>query len=615
MRLIKHIALFVFFALAAPAQQPIHYTLRFPTPHTHYLEVEAAVPAAGPQLELFMAVWTPGSYLVREYARHVEAFEARNPAGAPLRWTKSRKNRWLIQTAGAPRVTVRYKVYAREINVQGNWVDAGFAMLNGAPNFVTIVNGEKRPYEVALELPPNWSRSISGMKRKPGAAHTFVAADFDELLDCPIYAGNAPIHEFEAAGRRHYLVNEGEGSMWDGPASARDVKKIVEEFARMFGGLPYDFYVFFNMIAEAGGGLEHKNSTWMNTSRWAYANDADPPPPGDSGPRAPSRHRWLGLVSHEYFHTWNVKRLRPAALGPFDYENENYTTDLWMAEGFTSYYGPLALKRAGLASQSRFLNDISSAIHTLQTTPGRLVQSMEDSSFNTWIKAYRPNENSVNTAISYYTKGEVIGFLLDAKIRKLTRNARSLDDAIRLAYLRYGGERGFTPHEWRDVCSEVAGADLAPWFDQVIHTTAELDYSEALEWYGLRFRPPSGRSAVETGLTVRADAGRIAITGVRRGTPGWQAGFNVDDELIAVNGIRLRSADWPSRIDRYKDGETLSVLIARRDELKTIGLPVQRFALPSWILEVRPDATKQQQANLQALLQPGAAPDPSRPQK
>ncbi len=605
MPLIKQISLLVLFCAAAFAQEAIHYTLRFPAPQTHYLEVEASVPAGSPQLELFMAVWTPGSYLVREYARNVEAFEAISPSGAPLKWTKSRKNRWRIETGGAARVKVKYKVYAHEPAVQGNWVDAGFAMLNGAPNFMTVVNAEKRPHEVKLELPAAWAKSLSGMNRKPGEAHTFLAADFDELLDCPIYAGNAPVHEFIVEGKPHYLVNEGEGPMWDGPASARDVKRIVEEFARMFGGLPYEHYVFFNMIVEAGGGLEHKNSTWINSSRWAYGNNAEPAAPGAAGggARGPSRHRWLNLVSHEYFHTWNVKRLRPAALGPFDYENENYTTDLWMAEGFTSYYGPLALQRAGLASRSRLLTDLSSAIHTLQTTPGRLVQSMEDSSFNTWIKAYRPNENSINTAISYYTKGEVIAILLDARIRQLTNNAKSLDDAMVLAYRRFSGERGFTEDQWRAVCSEVAGADLSAWFNQAISTTAELDYTEMLDWYGLRFRPaPAGRRNVYTGITTRAGGANVTISNVRRDGPAWLAGFNVDDEIIAVNNLRVGAADWPSRLDRYPDGEKLRVLVARRGDLKTLELPVERRAAESWVLEVRPDATQAQQDNLKALL-------------
>lgn len=294
----------------AQTQEPVRYTVSFPAPHTHYLEVSASVPAGQPQVELFMAVWTPGSYLVREYSRHVEGFRAYSPSGAELAWRKTRKNRWQVDAAGASRIDVKYKVYARELTVQGNWVDAGFAMMNGAPNFMTLVGGEKRPYEVRLVLPAEWSKSISGM-REGSAPHSFVAEDFDELLDCPIYAGNAPIHEFTAAGKKHYLVNEGEPPMWDGPASAAAVARIVEEYARMFGGLPYEKYVFFNIIGESGGGLEHKNSTWMGANRWAWANAQEPGGDSAGGPRRPSRHSWLGLVSHEYFHLWNVKRLRP----------------------------------------------------------------------------------------------------------------------------------------------------------------------------------------------------------------------------------------------------------------------------------------------------------------
>ncbi len=340
------------FSLGLIAQEPIRYTASFPAPQTHYLEISATVPAGKPQVELFMAVWTPGSYLVREYARNVEGFRAFSPTGAELLWRKTRKNRWQVDAGGASHIEVKYKVYARELSVQGNWVDASFAMLNGAPNFMTLVGEEKRPYEVRLVLPPSWAKSISGMKEGP-APHSFVAADFDELLDCPIYAGNAPIHEFVAAGRKHFLVNEGEGPMWDGPASAAALARIVEEYARMFNGLPYEKYVFFNIIAESGGGLEHKNSTWIGASRWAWSNAQEPSPDAAPGQRRASRLSWLGLASHEYFHLWNVKRLRPVELGPFDYENEVYSRSLWIAEGFTSYYGPLTLGRAQACEPDR----------------------------------------------------------------------------------------------------------------------------------------------------------------------------------------------------------------------------------------------------------------------
>ncbi len=604
----KTITFFFALTLCALAQDPIRYTVRIPEPHTHYLEITASIPTAKPSVELYMAVWTPGSYLVREYARNVENFQARTAAGKPLTWSRTRKNRWRVDAANEPRIDVSYRVYAHEMSVQGNWVDAGFAMLNGAPNFLTLVGADKRPYEVKLELPPTWGKSISGMKDGP-TPHTWVAADFDELLDCPIYAGNAPIHEFVVEGKKHYLVNEGEGPMWDGPASAKDVAKIVAEYSRQWGGLPYEKYVFFNMIVESGGGLEHKNSTWLGASRWAYSNTQEAPENpaavGAAAPRRASRLSWLGLVSHEYFHLWNVKRLRPVELGPFDYENEVYTRSLWLAEGVTSYYGPLAVRRAGLSTNAQALRAMSAAIGQLQNTPGRHVTPAETASYNAWIQLYRPNENSPNTAISYYTKGQVVGFLLDAKIRKATNNAKSLDDAMKIAYQRYGNEKGYTPEQFRAICNEVAGADFSAWFRLALETTEELDYTEALEFYGLRFRPEPARAGAPrllTGVTANTAAGRILITGLRRGTPAYNAGFNVNDEIIGVNGYRVRAEQWPSYLDNYKPGQTVDVLLSRRDQLMTLKLPITADKPSSWALEAKPDATDEQKARVKAWL-------------
>ena len=596
-----------FFAFSANAPEPIRYTLRFPKPQTHYLEVTAQIPAGKPQIELYMAVWTPGSYMVREYSRNVEAFTAADENGRALAVTKTRKNRWLVEAGGARLLTVKYKVYANETSVQGNYVDAGFAMLNGAPNFVTIEGDDKRPYEVKLELPAAWKESISGLPR--AGEHTYAAEDFDQLLDSPIYAGNAPIHEFEVDGKKHYLVNEGEGPMWDGDASAKDVAKIVAEYSRMWGGLPYDHYVFFNMLIEAGGGLEHKNSTWIGGSKWAYGNTVVPTPGDDSdtrGPRRPNRLGWFGLVSHEYFHLWNVKRLRPVELGPFDYERENYTRSLWLAEGVTSYYGGLTLGRAGLATREQVLQAISGAIAGLQNTPGRLVTPLEQNSFDAWIKLYHSDENTQNTAISYYTKGEIVGLLLDAKIRKQTNGAKSLDDVMRLAYQRYSGAKGYTPEQFRATAEEVAGADLSTWFQTALDSTKELDYNEMLDWYGLRFKKPAERPGapprIKTGLQTKVDDGRVVVSGVLRGTPGEDAGLNVGDEILGINGYRLRREQWPSRLESYKPGETVKLLIAHRDLLQEVKFAVTADNPVSWQLEARPNATNAQKAHLRALL-------------
>ena len=604
---------------AKPLVEPIRYTIRFPAPESHYAEVVAAVPTGGlAEVELMMPVWTPGSYLVREYARQVEGVTAQGNAGGPtLGVSKTRKNRWKVATNGASAVNVSYRVYCREMSVQSNWVDASFAILNGAATFLTLVDRTPRPHEVTLVPPPGWLRSITGLPSVSGnTPHKYLAADFDTLVDCPIYLGNPAVYEFVIDGRPHLLVNEGENGVWDGPRSARDVEAIVKAAQGLWGQLPYDKYVFFNLLVEAGGGLEHKNSTVLMASRWSTRT-------------RPAYLGWLDLVSHEFFHTWNVKRLRPVELGPFDYESEILTKSLWLAEGVTSYYDRLLVRRAGLCTVAEYLEgnppgavsdatDPKNDIETLQETPGRLVQPLETASFDSWIKYYRRDENSVNTAISYYTKGAVAGLLIDAKVRQATDGAKSLDDAMRLAYTRYSGEKGYTPEQFRATVAEVAGTDLSPWFVRLLESTEELDYSEALAWYGLRFKSTepadkdkdkdkdSGKEKKPPkawlGLTTRAENGRLGVTVVKRETPGMAAGFNVGDEILAIGDDRVTSEVWSKRMEQYRPNEKVSILIARRGRLQrleaTFGIePASRFKL-----EIDPQATEAQKAHRKAWL-------------
>lgn len=604
--------------IATTTPAPIRYTVRFPAPESHYAEIVASIPTAGAaEVEVMMPVWTPGSYLVREYARNIEGLTARASTGGPaLPVVKNRKNRWQVTTQGAPAVEIAYRLYCRELSVQSNWVDSGFAILNGAATFVTLVDRTPRPHEVTLVPPPGWLRSITGLPAAAGnAPHSYLAADFDTLVDCPIYLGNPAVYEFVVDGKPHLLVNEGEGGIWDGPRSARDVEQVVRAARGLWGQLPYDKYVFFNMLVEGGGGLEHKNSTLLMASRWATRT-------------RPSYLGWLGLVSHEFFHTWNVKRLRPVELGPFDYENEIFTKSLWLAEGVTSYYDHLLVRRAGLCSVAEYLEgnppgassesaEAKSDIEVLQDTPGRLVQPLETSSFDTWIKFYRRDENAVNTSISYYTKGAVAGFLIDAKVRQATNGAKSLDDAMRLAYDRYSGAKGYTPEQFRATVSEVAGTDLSAFFVRLLESTEELDYSEALAWYGLRFKPVAAAEAKDAtpapgkepkapkawlGLSTRAEGGRLTVTVVKRETPGLAAGFNVGDEILAIGDERITPEVWSKRMEQYRPNETVSVLIARRGRLQrleaTFGVePVAKFKL-----EIDPAATDAQKAHRKAWL-------------
>src|SRR6187401_319904 len=434
-------------AASRTATESIQYTVAFPAPHTHYVEITAVVPTSRrPTVELMMAVWTPGSYLVREFERNVEGVVA-TASGRALTVEKSDKNRWRITTTGASTIEVRYRVYGREMSVRTNWIDAGFALLNGAPTFLTLTDGLARPHDVTIVPAQGWSKSFTAMPAA-GGTHRYRAADFDTLVDSPILVGNAAAYEFTIDGKRHLLVNEGEAGVFDGAMAARDLEAIVRECRRMWGFLPYDQYVFFNLLTESSGGLEHKNSATLMASRWATRTRG-------------AYVSWLELASHEFLHAWNVKRLRPVELGPFNYEREVPTKSLWIAEGITDYYGDLAVARAGFASRDELLAGLSGRIEELQTSPGRLVQSAELASYDAWVRYYRPDENSNNVSISYYTKGALLGFLLDAKVRKATGGKRSLDDVMIAAYQKYSGERGYTPAEFRSVAEQTTGVSLS----------------------------------------------------------------------------------------------------------------------------------------------------------
>jgi len=364
---------------------------------------------------------------------------------------------------------------------------------------MTLADGVRRPHEVRLELPDGWTQSMTGLAPVPDdLPHHYRAPDFDTLADSPIVAGNPIVHEFDVEGSRHVLVDIGEVGDWNGAAAAEKLAAIVAEVARTWGGLPFDRYVFLNVFRRGGGGLEHLDSTLLTAS------------PGS--PAEPTL-RWLKFVAHEYTHALNVKRLRPVELGPFDYERPPTTPSLWIAEGLTTYYGDLAVLRAGVGSLDDYLAGASSRIRQLQTSPGRLVQTLEQSSREVWTNSTSGVGTDPATTVSYYGKGAVVGLLLDARIRRLTSDTKSLDDVMRLALARFGGERGFTPEEFEATAAEVAGADLGGWFARAVRSTDELDYDEMLEWWGLRFADadPADPSTAWR-LEVRPDA-----TGEQRG--------------------------------------------------------------------------------------------------
>ena len=459
---------------ARAQREAVSYDVQFPTPSSHVARVVARIPAAGrSSVELMMPIWSPGYYKVENYADQVRDLTAASPDGAPLHVEHPRPNRWRVATGGAVAVVVTYRVTADRQFVTADWVGDSLIVLNGAPTFVTLADTVRRPAVVQLELPAGW-RSATSLDSMPGVPDEYRAADYDELVDSPIVAGSLREHTFTVDNVPFTVVDAGDVDGWNGDRAAADIARFVGEAARFWGVVPFRRYVFLNLFRRGGGGLEHAGSTMLTSSAARASTSA-------------AYLDWLVFVSHEFFHAYNVKRLRPVELGPFDYEGAPRTPSLWISEGLTTYYGDLMLARSGLADHYDFLGWMSRTIGQLQNTPGRLVQTLSQSSLDVW--------NSENSAVgmdrantvSYYTKGPVVGFLLDARIRRGTGGRRSLDDVMRWAYARYSGAHGFTPEAFESIASAVAGEDLHGFFHRALDTTEELDYTEALDWYGLRF--------------------------------------------------------------------------------------------------------------------------------
>jgi predicted metalloprotease with PDZ domain len=587
----------------AAGRTPIDYTLRFPAAASHYVDVEAVIPAGGQeQLTLFMPVWTPGSYLVREYARNIITIEARTDAGALLPITKISKNRWTVPAAGQTQVRVHYRLYARDLNVRGNWVEGDFAVINGAATFITDADDVQRPYRVRLEMPPGWATCQTPLTPDAGV-NTYTAIDFDELVDSPIVAGSPLVNDFEVEGVRHVLVTVGGDGVWDNPRVTRNLARLVEEQSKFWGGLPYRTpYYFFNLLAIGRGGLEHRQSTVMGADRW------------NSRTRG-GINSWLSLASHEFFHVWNGKRLRPVELGPFDYEHEAYTPSLWIVEGITSYYQHLLLRRAGFSTRSDYLKSVSGTFTDVQKSPARLVQSLSDASFDTWIKAYRPDENSVNVLFSYYGGGALAMLLLDTEIRRVSDGAKSLDDVMRAAYSRYSGEKGYTEAQFIALAGEVAGQDLSAWFKRVVQTPGEWDYTSFLDWYGLSFESPKPDKSISPngiepidppigwlGADTKVQDGLLTVTVVRTGTPAAAAGLSVSDEIIGIDDYRVPPGQFGQRLGAYKAGDAVTLLVARRDRLLRLPVILAEEPVTKMTLKIREDATEAQQARLRAWI-------------
>ena len=569
-------------SLQVQAAPKIAHFLSMDEPHTHYFEVRMVVSGLKqPYTDVKMPVWTPGSYLIREYAKNVEGFTASAGKNA-LTSEKINKNTWRIYGENASEITVQYRVYAFEISVRTAFLDASHGYVQPAAVFMYVDKQLGAPATLTVKPYKAWTQISTGLSPVGKDKWTLAVPDFDILVDSPIEIGNQKIFTFTALGIPHRVALYGTGN-YDERQLAEDMGKIVEQAGKVVGENPNKDYTFIihNLPGNAGGGLEHLNSTTLQVGRWGYESNYT---------------GFLTLVAHEYFHLWNVKRIRPKALGPFDYDNENYTNMLWVSEGITSYYEDVITHRAGFTDSKEFLNTVAAAIGNTENAPGNQVQPLAECSWDAWIKYYRPNENANNSTVSYYTKGSIIGALLDLEIMQGTNGQKSLDDVMRLLYNEYYKKqnRGFTDIEFQQAIEKTAGKSMDGFFKNHVYGIQQPDYDRYFGYVGLRL--DQFTADPQTGFLGAATAfanGRLTVGNVRKGSAAYQYGLNVNDEIIAVDGYRV-GEDFQQFVNRRKAGEKMMLLISRAGMVQSMEVTLGSNPSISYRIERLPNPTAQQ---------------------
>ncbi|PST84540.1 peptidase M61 [Pedobacter yulinensis] len=585
--------------MSTQAQVKIGFEVSFREPQAHYAEVEMSVSGlARNYVDIKMPVWTPGSYLVREFSKSVEDFAA-SAGGKKLRVEKVRKNAWRIYNGSAKAVRISYRVYAFELSVRTPFIDADHAFLSPTGIFMHPDGMISAPSTVKVIPFKTWSAVSTGLEPVAGQQFTYRAPNFDILYDSPIQVGNQEVFSFTAAGVKHEVAMVGEGN-YDKARLQQDMPKVIEQATAIYGENPNKYYLFIvHNVERGGGGLEHLNSTTLEVSRNTYGTQA-----GYEG--------FLDLVAHEYHHLWNVKRLRPVALGPFDYDNENYTTNLWVAEGFTSYYENKIMLRAGFLTPEKFVTKLAGAIGTVVNTPGARVQSAAASSYDAWIIGYRPNENSRNNSISYYSKGEVVGMLMDLEIIRATKGAKSLDDVMKTMYWQVKKQgKGYTDAEFKACVEQIAGTSFTAFWNKYVTGTDEIEYAKYFGYAGIdAVDDNKGKTQATTGAT--AEVGRaFTIASVNRNSAAWDDGLNVNDIVLSVDGrdvadilsnVRLQSPrinlDILAPIAAKKVGDQVNLRILRAGLERQITLTLKASPVVRVKAGINPNANEPQKAVL-----------------
>jgi predicted metalloprotease with PDZ domain len=576
--------------------------------HLFNVSVTVAEPAAEGQV-FALPAWIPGSYMIREFARNIVRIRAES-GGQPVELTKLDKHTWRAAPVAGP-LTLHYEVYAWDLSVRAAHLDQTHGFFNGTSVFLRVLGQEATPHQVDIQRPGDpaaagWrvATSLPELGAKRYGFGTYLAADYDDLVDHPVEMGDFALASFKAHGIQHDIVVTGRVPNLDMERLQQDLKAICETQIAFFEPktkkVPMDRYVFLTMaVGDGYGGLEHRASTALICSRADLPTTAAP----KTAERSEGYVTFLGLCSHEYFHTWNVKRIKPAAFAPYDLQTETYTPLLWLFEGFTSYYDDLMLVRSGIISEATYFKLLGKTVGSVLRGSGRTKQSVAESSFDAWTKYYRQDENAPNAIISYYTKGSLVGLAFDLTIRAKTGGAKSLDDVMRALWERYGRDfyagasgsgRGVTEKDVEALFDEIGGVRLKPLFDRYVRGTEDIPLAKLYAPFGIKLSDDRKNSKPSLNIGVGRDPLGAKLTQVHEGGAAHQAGLSAGDVVIAVDGLRVNGN--PSNLDqlftRYRVGDTVPVHAFRRDELMRFEVTLQGCVAPTVTVGVAPGTRK-----------------------
>ena len=574
----------------------VHYQVKLDQLNAHLFDVSLSIAAPQADQLLQLPVWIPGSYLVREFAKNLQGLRCKQ-GGRSVATVQRDKASWTVACQAGEPLQVQYQVYAFDSSVRTAWLDATRGFFNGTSLFLQVAGQQDQTHTVEVVAPAQaaaWklATGLAPVRTLKSGFGYYRADNYDALVDCPVEMGDFWSASFEACGIPHRFVVAGATESFDGEKLVADTKAICETEIRFWhseqaktGGkklsqaLPYTSYLFMlNAVHDGYGGLEHRNSTALictrkdlpRKERQTLAQPIHKQPEGYT--------TLLGLISHEYFHTWNVKRLRPSEFSRYDYTQENYTELLWFFEGFTSYYDDLLLRRAGLIENTSYLKLLGKTINQVQQTPGRFVQSVAQASFDAWVKYYRQDENTANATVSYYTKGSLVALCLDLTLR--TEGRTTLDAVIQALWHRCAGGP-MSEKDLHDVLADLAGRSFAKELARWVHSTHDLPVAELLQKHGVKVHHEPDQVAQQLGLRVK-ESGGLSVHQVLRGGAAEQAGFASGDEWLAVQATGTK-ASGPWRMQTLDDlmlyagnAKKVLVTVARDKRLLTLSLTLPK---------------------------------------